>query len=88
MPYIKQEKRKELDALVDETIAKINALDDKDKDGCINYMFTRILKNTYSQSYFNYNRIMGVLECVKQEFYRRVIGPYEDLKIKENGDVQ
>ena len=30
---------------------------------------------------------MGVLECCKLEFYRRVAAPYEDIKIEENGDV-
>ena len=36
---------------------------------------------------FNYNRSMGVLECIKSEWYRRQVGPYEDKKIRENGDV-
>jgi len=30
---------------------------------------------------------MGVLECVKQEFYRRRAVPYEEEKIEENGDI-
>jgi len=30
---------------------------------------------------------MGVLECIKQEFYRRAVAPYEDKKKEENGDV-
>lgn len=37
--------------------------------------------------YDDYNKIIGVLECVKMEFYRRMVAPYEDDKIKENGDV-
>ena len=32
--------------------------------------------------------ITGVLENIKQEFYRRVASPYEDLKAKQNGDVE
>jgi hypothetical protein len=28
-----------------------------------------------------------VLECIKQEFYRRKLAPYEEAKIKENGDL-
>ena len=31
---------------------------------------------------------MGVLSCVGAEFYRRVIAPYEDKKIIQNGDVE
>lgn len=30
---------------------------------------------------------LGALECCKLEFYRRVAVPYEDGKIKTNGDV-
>ena len=31
--------------------------------------------------------IMGAFLCAALEFYRRVAAPYEDTKIKENGDV-
>ena len=31
--------------------------------------------------------VLGVLECVKLELYRRVAAPYEDKKCQENGDV-
>jgi len=30
---------------------------------------------------------MGALEGAKLEFYRRVVVPYEEKKMKENGDV-
>jgi hypothetical protein len=30
----------------------------------------------------------GVLENIKQEFYRRAAAPYEDRKINQNGDVK
>ena len=56
-------------------------------DGELNYVITRILKESYPLRYFNLNRAMGVLECAKLEFYRRVVAPYEDIKIKESGDV-
>lgn len=38
-------------------------------------------------SYSGLNEIIGVLECVKLELYRRVAAPYEDQKRQENGDV-
>jgi len=56
-------------------------------DGRLNYIVTVLLKRLYTPRYFNYNRAMGVLECVKQEFYRRVVAEYENEKIKENRDV-
>jgi hypothetical protein len=33
------------------------------------------------------NTVRGVLGSITDEFYRRVVAPYEDVKIKENGDV-
>jgi hypothetical protein len=56
-------------------------------DGEINYIITTILKEVYPLRYFNLNRAIGVMESCKLEFYRRVVGPYEDVKIRENGDV-
>jgi hypothetical protein len=38
-------------------------------------------------SYHNLSGCLGILESVKQEFYRRIVAPYEDEKIKENGDI-
>ena len=56
-------------------------------DGELNYIITRILKEEYPLRYFNINRAVGVLECCKLEYYRRVAAPYEDTKIEQNGDV-
>ncbi|MDB4991995.1 MAG: hypothetical protein JWL75_240, partial [Parcubacteria group bacterium] len=49
---------------------------------------TRILKGLYPMKYFHLNRALGVLAAITQEFYRVVIGPYEDTKIIENGAVE
>lgn len=38
-------------------------------------------------NYELYNSMIGVLECVKQELYRKVIAKYEDAKCSLNGDV-
>ena len=37
--------------------------------------------------YADYNEVIGVLECIKQEVYRRVVIPFEQKKMKENGDI-
>jgi hypothetical protein len=81
MPYIKQEKRKEL----------ANFLAMPRTAGELNYMVT-CLVNDYitkvgSLEYQTINDVVGALEGAKLEFYRRVAAPYEDTKIKENGDV-
>ncbi len=60
--------------------------------GTLNYIITRLCdywcRDWQGESnYAKYNTVIGVLECVKQEFYRRQIAPYEDVKCEENGDV-
>ena len=49
---------------------------------CIQYLETNGLH------YSVINEVVGALECAKLEFYRRVAIPYEDKKIKENGDIE
>jgi len=58
--------------------------------GELNYVLTRICDtfiNTKGKNYQNLNEVIGAIECMKQELYRRVIAPYENTKIDENGDV-
>lgn len=81
MPYISQEARLVLDQYIPYFTANI-------PDGHINYFITRIIDQVYgSGGYAEFNRALGVLEAVKLEFYRRRVAPYEDKKIKANGDV-
>lgn len=81
MPYIKRrDDKNDLD----------NNLRDPANEGELNYKITKqCIKYLHmkGESYKTINEIMGVLECAKLEFYRRVGVPYEDEKIKENGDV-
>jgi hypothetical protein len=92
MPYIKEEKREELDPCIDNLIKCL----DPEKDliisnilGDINYTFSRILGGLMgTPSYNKIAMITGVLENIKQEFYRRVAESYEDKKILENGDIK
>lgn len=44
-------------------------------------------RNDGIYTYKDLNDAIGALEACKLEFYRRVIVPYEDQKIKSNGDV-
>lgn len=88
MPYIKQDKRPEIDKLVDPLILHLKSLPLEEQDGSLNYAITKILKRLYPQKYFHLNRALGVLSAAGKEFYRVVVGPYEDEKIKENGQVE
>jgi len=41
----------------------------------------------HDKKYQTFNDILGALEGAKLEVYRRVVGPYENGKMSENGDV-
>lgn len=56
------------------------------------YLYTP-LSNTIYRLVYKSKRdlkldVLGTLRAVELEFYRRYVGPYEDLKIKENGDLK
>lgn len=88
MPYIAKEKRPQFEPFIQNLVALINALPENERDGALNYCVTVMLKRIYPPKYFNYNRAIGVLGCIRAEYYRRVVGLYEDKKIEENGDVE
>lgn len=80
MPYIKQQDRASI--LLNETNIQT--------PGELNYFITCLLDwyiNKMGKNYSTLNEVIGVMECAKLELYRRVVSPYEDLKIQENGDV-
>jgi len=102
MPYIEQKYRNRFDihvekivddiakAVSDKNIEEFDSKDVLDCSGNLNYVITRICSSLVSGrvSYSKIAILTGVLENVKQEFYRRVASPYEDDKIHENGDVE
>ena len=45
------------------------------------------LKQKSHLAYAEFNEAIGAIECAKLELYRRMLAPYEDRKIAENGDV-
>ena len=84
MPYIKKEKRNELDNLIDILTCHMVV------KGDYNYVITKILHNYIEDTelcYDNLNDAQGIIECVGKEFYRTVVAPYEDKKKKENGAI-
>jgi hypothetical protein len=79
MPYIKQQDR-----------IKIEQGCSIQSCGELNFNFSIIIKeylNNKGMSYQTINDIIGALEGAKLEFNRRIVIPYEDKKIIENGDV-
>jgi hypothetical protein len=83
MPYVKQEARNRLDFYLGDKLPKFK------NAGELNYFLTKIVTQyfRYTSNYQAIAEVTGVLENVKQEFYRRVASPYENEKIRENGDV-
>ena len=73
--------------MIEEIKELIKKIPENELDGELNYFISTLLNSSYPPKYFNYNRAIGLLECIKSEFYRRKVGPYEDKKIKENGDI-
>lgn len=59
--------------------------------GELNYLITKLCVQYIEEggglTYARGNEVIGVLECAKQEFYRRALAPYEDAKATANGDV-
>ena len=85
MPYLDQAHRKWFAGLLEDLDA--NAPDTW-TPGEFNYVVTKLAQMYMGpKSYEALERVIGGLESVKLEFYRRAAAPYEDQKIEENGDV-
>lgn len=83
MPYIKQERRKTVE-WSPKTPGELNYL--------ITMLIQRYLDNMQDErmepvKYFDLNQAIGAVECAKLEFYRRIVSPYENQSIEQNGDV-
>lgn len=81
MPYIENKiDRDFLDEKVKEMLAVISM------KGNLNYFLFKLFKEMELR-YGTARNFFGEVECAKFEIYRRMIAPYEDKKIGENGDV-
>ena len=93
MPYIVSSKRDALDLIINDlhnalVMLEIDDPDSNSMEGNLNYTITKLLTLIYtSPRYAEINDAIGVLECCKLEYYRRVAADYENLKAFQNGDV-
>ncbi len=80
MPYVKSEVRERIDR---------GGIPENSSE--LDYAITRLLNGYLKQkgrfAYAELNEAVGALECAKLELYRRLVAPYEEGKIAENGDV-
>jgi len=82
MPYIKQERRPDCDLVV-----KVMKEMKVSANGDLNYILYKFCKETVRPSYNEYKNYCGELRQCATEIERRILGPYEDTKMIENGDV-
>jgi hypothetical protein len=80
MPYIKQERR-------DAICAGARPQDAGELNFAITVLVDNYLSDKGAIRYGHLNEVIGAIDCAKLELYRRVLAPYEDQKIQENGDV-
>ena len=85
MPYISEQNRREL-MWVGQALEDVNKCK-KISAGELQYIIALAIKHIGPENYQDMNDIMGALAGAQMEFYRRTVAPYEDKKIKENGDV-
>lgn len=79
MPYIDRKHRYRLDT----------GQEAPQGPGSLNYAVTQLIDRYLGDmpNYARINAVVGVLQCAQLEVYRRVAAPYEDGKMKRNGDV-
>lgn len=84
MPYIDRESRLRLDC------CGFNDCSDPTDAGELTYKLYKTCARFIGPKprFIRICTVMGALLCTALEIYRRIAAPYEDTKIKENGDVK
>ena len=85
MPYINRDQRPLLDGAIAGFVYAQGYT-----PGEMNYILTRLLllwRPPLQSRYEDHQAVIGLLECVKAEYIERVLRPYEDRKLSDNGDV-
>lgn len=84
MPYVKMNDRKRLSGAINwNALIPGNA-------GELNYVFSLLAGDYVRRKGLKYNvlaEVQAALHGALAEFDRRIVGPYEDTKIQENGDI-
>ena len=58
------------------------------RTGHLNYILYAYCKRFVPLSYANIRNCLGEINEAGMEIRRRILAPYEDEKIKENGDIE
>ncbi|WP_291321762.1 hypothetical protein [Desulfonatronospira sp.] len=84
MPYIPEERREVFDGLLEELSREVQT------QGELNYCIfklSRLIAGRIGYSYDNLSMCSSAMEHARLEWYRKVLAPYEDQKIREHGDI-
>ena len=85
MPYIKKEKRQEMDENISNLLLQIKS------KGDLNYVICELVGRLILStgiSYTNISEKIGAVHDAEQELRRRILSIYEDRKLLENSDVE
>lgn len=98
-PYIKQNNREVYDSLVLELAKRVIDTSEQNASnwkGDVNYICFKLLRSMeqylgseykFKFGYQDHSDAVAALRDCADEYVRRVLAPYEDIKIQENGDV-
>lgn len=92
MPYIKKALREPIDEKLDPLIERLNEMltyiDGKDLAACLTYIVFKLIRRYYENGKW-YDKMDAEKVCASaiDEFKRRFLHPYEEMKIAEHGDV-
>lgn len=83
MPYVNQGRRDHLDPYIQPIIGRLWM------PGDLSYVIARLAASKVSEgsNFADRVKVYAELQASADEYYRRVIAPYEDQKCKQNGDV-
>lgn len=84
MPYITADRREVFDEALDKLAVQVQ--NEGELNYCI-YKLSRRIIDRIGESYSNLSMCSSAMEHAKLEWYRKQLAPYEDKKIKENGDI-
>jgi hypothetical protein len=91
MPYIPREDRAVYDDDINSLGSSLDCLSNDQLAGHLNYIFFRLAGSMCTGDDMSYARaavVSSALSEAQAEFRRRVMAPYENEKIKENGDIE
>jgi hypothetical protein len=84
MPYIKADRRPDFDEHIEKLAEEV------ENEGELNYVIYKLaarIIDRMGENYSNLSMCSSAMEHAKLEWYRKRLAPYEDVKIRENGDI-